>query len=420
MRITAISRHPWRGLRRPGALAGAAMLTAIAAALASASPPAQAALGHRAGAGTPRAISSLTTLYGVSADSATDAWAVGYYDNSGGGEVPLTEHWNGTAWKTVTAPVPSGATQIVLQGVSAVSATDAWAVGSYQNSSGTLPLIERWNGTAWKAVTAPVPSKATGADLLGVSAVSATDAWAVGYYDESSGDNVPLTEHWNGTAWKTVTAPDPSGATYPTLQGVSAISATDAWAVGGYSNSSNTWKPLILKWNGSAWTQASVTAPDEGALKFTSLSAVSAISATDAWAVGQYNNSSNVEVPLTEHWNGTAWKTVTAPAPSGAMSTVLQGVSAVSATDAWAAGYSLNSSDVQVPLILRWNGTAWKAVTTPAPSGATLSTLTGVSAVSATDAWAVGAYNNSSGVNKSLILRWNGTAWKKVTSPNGP
>jgi hypothetical protein len=31
----------------------------------------------------------------------------------------------------------------------------------------------------------------------------------------------------------------------------------------------------------------------------------------------------------------------------------------------------------------------------------------------------VGSYTNSSGVQESLTLHWNGTAWKKVTSPNG-
>jgi hypothetical protein len=90
----------------------------------------------------------------------------------------------------------------------------------------------------------------------------------------------------------------------------------------------------------------------------------------------------------------------------------------VSAADAWVAGYYQNSSGTQVPLIMRWNGTAWKTVPSAAPSGATSSGLNGLSAVSATDAWAAGTYNDS-GVIKTLILRWNGTAWKKVASPNG-
>jgi hypothetical protein len=38
-------------------------------------------------------------LEGVSAVSATDVWAVGYSDNSFNGEArTLILHWNGTAW----------------------------------------------------------------------------------------------------------------------------------------------------------------------------------------------------------------------------------------------------------------------------------------------------------------------------------
>ena len=94
-------------------------------------------------------------------------------------------------------------------------------------------------------------------------------------------------------------------------------------------------------------------------------------------------------------------------------------MSADSATDAWATGYDENSSGVSVPLILHWKDKAWKQAASPAPSGAESSNLDGVSADSATDAWAVGSYVNSSGTRESLTLHWTGTAWKKVTSPNG-
>jgi hypothetical protein len=48
-------------------------------------------------------------LYGVSADSATDAWAVGDYGNptTRAGET-LVLHWNGTSWSKVASPNPGG------------------------------------------------------------------------------------------------------------------------------------------------------------------------------------------------------------------------------------------------------------------------------------------------------------------------
>jgi len=72
-------------------------------------------------------------------------------------------------------PAASGATSIpgALDGVAAVSATNAWAVGG--NTAGALML--RWNGTSWDKVSG---SDSAGASLSAVTATSATNAWAVG------------------------------------------------------------------------------------------------------------------------------------------------------------------------------------------------------------------------------------------------
>jgi hypothetical protein len=70
-------------------------------------------------------------------------------------------------------------------------------------------------------------------------------------------------------------------------------------------------------------------------------------------------------------------------------------------------------------LVLRWNGTAWKRVPSPTRAGA--SELYGVTATSARNAWAVGAAGaTGTSTPSSLILRWNGIAWTRVASPAPP
>src|SRR5271156_4419262 len=99
------------------------------------------------------------------------------------------------------------------------------------------------------------------------------------------------------------------------------------------------------------------------------------------------------------------------PAASFAVSGYLSDVAATSASNAWAVGYTSSGT-----LIVRWNGTAWKRVPSPGSAG---SLLYGVAATSSRDAWAVGCTDCSgSGVSKTLIERWNGTAWKRVPSPS--
>jgi len=78
-------------------------------------------------------------------------------------------------------------------------------------------------------VPSPSPSSAGNA-LSGVAAISATDAWAVGYTIDKGDVKHTLIEHWNGKAWERVSSPDPGGAAE--LDGVAAAGATNIWAVG--------------------------------------------------------------------------------------------------------------------------------------------------------------------------------------------
>ena len=105
-------------------------------------------------------------------------------------------------WAVVTAP-PTGQ-NATLTGVAAVSDSDAWAVGYRSGAAftnvGAKVLIDNWNGAAWAQVTVPATPGNT-ALLLGVSASSAADAWAVGRTQLNKSDFEPLALHWNGTAW---------------------------------------------------------------------------------------------------------------------------------------------------------------------------------------------------------------------------
>jgi hypothetical protein len=77
--------------------------------------------------------------------------------------------------------------------------------------------------------------------------------------------------------------------------------------------------PMPTGWN-------AVLSPRVGAEG--NLTAVSARSANDAWAVGQYEGINSLQRTLVEHWGGSQWSVVASPSP-GAEFNVLQGVSMV-------------------------------------------------------------------------------------------
>ncbi|MGO8956673.1 MAG: PQQ-binding-like beta-propeller repeat protein [Streptosporangiaceae bacterium] len=296
----------------------------------------------------------------------------------------------------LTAPVASVSLSGGLLGVSALSASSAWAVGDAGTYPHTGALIVRWNGKSWKQVPSPHPA---GSVLRHVVATSARNAWAVGYYGIGARTKT-LILRWNGAGWKQV--PSPSPGAFAALSGVAATSARNAWAVG-YDGNASRFRTLILHWNGTAWRQ--VPSPSPGTL--TSLSAVAATSAVNAWAVGASGTNNSQPGPLIERWNGRAWRRVPSPSPGSALSSVV----AVSARSAWAVGLAGTGGGF---LILRWNGKAWKRVPGPKPGGY-LPYPSAVAATSASSAWVVG----STSTGKTLIERWNGAGWKRESSPSG-
>ncbi|HJP65784.1 MAG TPA: hypothetical protein VKA30_05705 [Actinomycetota bacterium] len=238
-------------------------------------------------------------------------------------------------------------------------------------------------------------------DLFAVSARSTGDAWAVGSFRDANLRFRTLIEHYDGTAWRVVLSPN-AGSSTNQLQAVDAISATDAWAVGQWFDGSAN-RTLALRWDGQRWRV--VPTPNVGSGDNV-LRGVVAISPTDVWAVGS-ERSEGTFAPLTEHWNGSSWSVVTAPVGLGGG--LLRAVAAVSATDVWAVG-ALGDGD-DGALAEHWNGSAWSMASMPAVFGE--DSLASVTAVSSSDVWAVGHAGS-----RTLTEHWNGSAWNAVASPN--
>ena len=202
----------------------------------------------------------------------------------------------------------------------------------------------------------------------------------------------------NASAQPAITA---SPAVNGYLSAVSASSSRDAWAVGSQTN--GTAPSLAEHWNGRTWTR--VTVPSLRG-QYSGLGSVTDISPSDAWATGQLYDSAQIL-----HWNGKAWSRV--PIPSiGSHS--LSTISAASASDIWAVGSGAS---------LHWNGKTWTRIPSPAPPYAKYGAfLNGVTAVSADNIWAVGCTDGCQvqGAFSPQIEQWNGKTWKQAAAPVTP
>jgi len=305
----------------------------------------------------------------------------------------------------------------------------ALALAAAATGSGTVPALAvplTSCQSTWSLVTSPSPG--AGENILeGIAASGHNDAWAVGNVQMTSGGvRQTLTEHWDGTSWTVVASPN-TGAGDNSLFNVAAVAPGNAWAVGrSYAAASGSpSQALVEHWNGSSWSIVPV--PQVGS-QDNVLGGVAATSANDVWAVGYSTPSSGALQTLIEHWNGAGWSVVQAPTLPGTGNSLLGAVGALTSTNAWAVGaYNQTPTAAAVSLIEHWDGTSWSIVPSPpnVPGTTGDNFLDSVAMTAANDVWAVGygdttqfSVTNPNPPSKTLVEHWDGTSWTLVTSQN--
>src|SRR5262249_27663702 len=153
-----------------------------------------------------------SSLDGVSCASASACTAVGDYQiHESSKSLTLAVRWDGSSWALQRTPNPSsGPNGRAVNGVSCPTPTACVAVGSANTAAntGSLPLAMRSNGAAWSLIRPRNPARTT--VLFGVSCTSATACIAVGDGFGARGRGTAVSERWNGKAWSVLRTPVPA------------------------------------------------------------------------------------------------------------------------------------------------------------------------------------------------------------------
>jgi hypothetical protein len=356
-----------------------------------------------------------STFASVSASGPDEAWAVGTFSNQKALDQPLVEHRTATGWTRVTVPVPAGQ-QATLSGVDDLGPADAWAVGTsfsggIEASPGGQTLIEHWNGTRWSIVPSPNPATAPGdSDLLtSITGTGPNDLWAAGFDNNNATHSIALLfEHWNGATWTAAASPTPLGSSQ-FASGITAISPDNVWAVG--SDETGNSKNLAAHWNGKAWSIVPTPGITNAGDVQNLLTGVSSDAAGDVWASGyahNVHNQNSFHVPFVLHWTGTKWVLTKVPT-LGTEGSTLSGIQVLSPTDAWAVGQTQESKGGILTLTEQYNGSAWTIVPSPDPGSIDGklkdNSLVAVTTAGGSNLFAVGArVTPGQSVNRTLAL----------------
>ncbi|HXA43600.1 MAG TPA: hypothetical protein VNV65_11900 [Candidatus Solibacter sp.] len=301
-------------------------------------------------------------------------------------------------WAVVPSPNPPGFPE--LGRLAVIGPKDIWAVGGAGSSTGSKPFALHWDGVKWSLVaTAPLAAGAS-AGFNDVAGSATNDVWAVGSITDADKHEHPLAEHWDGANWMVKPTVDPNLGVSSALAAVSAAGPGVVFAVGNTGGAA-----LIEHWDGASWALQTSSSSSDG-----SLTDVAVNSAANAVAVGVAKGQSY----LIERWDGSTWKQQGSPLYTGDPSYRggLKGVTFVPGSDqAWAVGDGVVPGFAGQPLALRFDGT-WTQPGAPLPSDTVLNDVT---AVGASDVWAVGGRPNTA----ADALHWNGSSWTEVSFANG-
>jgi hypothetical protein len=279
------------------------------------------------------------------------------------------------SWERVEAPSEFGRA-FVYRSAAAFGEQDAWAVGwSYGTVGGALEfrsVIQRWDGASW----APAPKPVTGSIrelLFDVSAAGPERAWAVGFYAALFGlpPTRPLVLAWDGAAWSLVEGPAGFGGALTT---VAAAPDGTVW-IGGEGRNPETGYTIPSLWlrAGSGWQATAfpsisgcATSPN-GLMVQAALTDIASRGPRATWATGWCTVAGGSERGFLARFNGKRWfPEVTADAflahgPRGA----LTGTSISPDGTVWAVGWSSDPGAPGRPLAFR--GTHSKVRAVPAP-----------------------------------------------------
>jgi CHAP domain len=291
-------------------------------------------------------------------------------------------------------------------GVSSYSANNVWAVGSYNYAQSVL--IEKWDGAHWTQQVAHSGANINPGTvynvLYAVKALSPTNIWAVGYYNDANGLHTLIEHSTDGSTWSQDTSYQGVGYIYA-IDGNP--STGDAWAVG-QVNGNN---PLVLHLSNGSWSKVNTSADT---VNQALLYGVSEDSSSNVWVVGDYNNSGEQTFTMYYNHSGNSWTNITSPTP-GSNGAQLKGVVNLGSSGAWAVGYE--EGNIGFLIHGTWNGSTFTWGSTPSTlSLGSSSNLYGIAALDSNNIWAVGTYYDTT----TSPLVWHtsngGSTWAQVTT----
>jgi hypothetical protein len=266
----------------------------------------------------------------------------------------------------------------ILFGVTALSRTNAWAVGAQ--------VILHWQGTRWQPVK--VPGITSRYLPTAVAASSPNNVWIFG-----QGATQPGEAHvWNGKAWQTLSLPDSFA-----LRSAAVFSPSNVWSLSAGATDfcpslPSRLRTCLFHWNGQSWNETEMAGR-------TTVGFASA--GSHAWylTTSSMNPAGDSSLLAVYETTGSGLRRI--PGPNVTLGSEI-GLAAAPNGQLWVSGRMPRGS--QPPVLFHWTGAKWVRIAVPGAFDSFYAEPL--------------VFDGKTGVWYSPFAHWTGTRWINTnTSP---
>ena len=318
------------------------------------------------GAGTDGALNG--PVYAI-AVSGTSLYVGGYITNVAGMPgVNDIAKWNGVAWSSLGGPYALDGIVTAI----AISGSNVYVGGHFTNAGGNAKAdyVARWNGSSWSNLG----SNAAGTDgalnnWVRAIAVSDTgDVYVGGDFEDAAGiAQADFVARWDGSAWFALGSDVAgTGGAINDMVYALAYSGTDLYVGGAFTDAAGiTWADSIARWDGAEWYGFPGTTNWGGGGAVENTVGAIAVSDTDLYIGGAFTNVNTDQADFVAKWDGSSWSALGSGSPNGGALYGGAGVYALAVigTDVYVGGTFTDAAGIATAdHIARWDGAAWNAV----------------------------------------------------------